>query len=515
VILVPEVRVHSVGLLSLALLVLSAPAAAAEKLQRGDELAYAGTIMETVNRPGTRLRRMHRLEVRVLILERRDSWADAAVLTLLKRADDTPVTGALPEVTGANRGGTAPPAARLDIVRIHDDGTVHLLAPPGPPPIRLTADAPARSPPSVPLDTFAPFEFGMFPPRRNGAATTWSVAPDDRTRPTQRWTFKEHDFIDAERCTHLAMVQESAEWAKPIGGQTSWQRVDDVWMSEAGAARRVHRIIRQRDGVAPAAAIVVETKYELKEKGRPMDRTYDRYRQEIETAYLAAAEMTPLLKEARRLGPEPFNLRIARLDAHLEATEPGTPYREAVQAVRRQLEAARRGEAVLVPDSTRELPVLPAQASPIGRPAPDFQTGEFKLSDTQGKPVVLIFFMPGVESADQSLAIGEAIRKKYGSRVAVAPLAVFGGKEAGTRDRDRLKLSILVYDGTSASPLYGVESFPRFYAIDGAGKVHWSFEGVGNETGYLLREQLESLLSPPVATSSPVGSWKRRMRPRP
>jgi hypothetical protein len=120
-----------------------------------------------------------------------------------------------------------------------------------------------------------------------------------------------------------------------------------------------------------------------------------------------------------------------------------------------------------------------------------------------------------VESADQSLAIGEAIRKKYGSRVAVAPLAVFGGKEAGTRDRDRLKLSILVYDGTSASPLYGVESFPRFYAIDGAGKVHWSFEGVGNETGYLLREQLESLLSPPVATSSPVGSWKRRMRPRP
>jgi len=507
--------VHSVGLLSLAFLVPSAVPAAAPKLERGCELVYVGTIAESVDRPGIRLRRSHRLEVRVLILERRDGWADAAVLTLLKRTEDAPVAGALSEITGAARDGAAPPAARLDFVRIGDDSTVHLLAPLGPAPLRLTADTPARARPSLPLDTFAPFEFGMFAPQPAGSETTWSIALNDRARPAEIWTIKGHEFINAERCRHLAMVQQSADWDKPVGGQTSWQRVDNVWMSQAGVARRVHRSIRQRDGIAPSAAVAIETNYDLKEQGRPIDRTFDRYRQEIETAYLAAVEMAPLLKDARRLGPEPFQLRIDRLDAHLAATEPGTPYREAVLAVRRQLEAAKRGDAGQATGPALELPSMPAKEMALGRPTPDFRAGPFHLADARGKPVVLVFFMPNQETSDRALQIADAIGKKYGSRVAVAPLAVFGSRDSGIENRDRLKLSLPIYDGSSAGTLFGVDSFPRFHAIDGSGKLRWSFVGVGNETGFLLREQVENLLSPPVATSSPDGSGNRRPAPRP
>ena len=215
--------------------------------------------------------------------------------------------------------------------------------------------------------------------------------------------------------------------------------------------------------------------------------------------------MAPLFKDAVRLGAEPFKQRIARLDEHLTATEPGTPYREAVLAVRRQLDAARRGEAIAIPALAPELPFLAPRIAMVGLAAPDFTAGKFRLSEVRGKPVVLIFFMPGQETTERSLAIAEAVQQKFGSRIAVVPLSVFAKLEAGMADRDRLKLAVPVYDGTAAEPAYGIESFPRFFAIDASGKLRWTFTGVGPETGYLLREQVESLLSPPVATGSPGG----------
>src|SRR5262245_54654911 len=155
----PEVAVSPAGLLCLILL---APGDVGPKLQKGDELTYAGSVAEVVDRPGNRFRRRHDLEVRVFVLDRRETWADAAVLTLLRRAEDV-VAGAVGTVTGGNPDRVAtPPAAHLDLIRIHADGTVHQLAPPGPVPLKLAADTPARVLPALPLDSFAPFEFGMF-----------------------------------------------------------------------------------------------------------------------------------------------------------------------------------------------------------------------------------------------------------------------------------------------------------------------------------------------------------------
>lgn len=505
----------SVGILTLALLVPTAPPAAGPKLQRGDEMIYTGTITEAVDRPVTRFRRAHEIEVRVFVFERREPWADAAVLTLLRRTDDAPVAGVLPDVTGVKRGQPSPPAARLDFIRIHENGTVHLLAPLGPAPLRFAADTPARILPAPPLDAFASFEFGMFPPRAKVDEKNWSVASSDAARPAESWSLQGHDFINNERCVQLRMVQQSSDWEKPRGGLTSWQRAEDVWTSQNGLAKRIHRVINHRDGIAPEPAVRIELKLELQEQGRPIGRTYDRYRTEIELAYLATAEMSPLLKDAARLGAEPFAKRLAKLDAHLEANETGTPYREAVFAVRRQLEAARKGEVISLPAASAELLVPAAKLPAIGLAAPDFPTGKLRLSELQGKPVVLVFFMPGQETAERSLTIADALHTKFGTRVTVLPLVVFSKHEAGIQDRDRLKLAVPVYDGAAAESAYGIESFPRFYAIDGRGKLRWSFAGVGPETGFLVREQVESLLSPLVVTGPPGGPANPKPMPRP
>jgi hypothetical protein len=116
---------------------------------------------------------------------------------------------------------------------------------------------------------------------------------------------------------------------------------------------------------------------------------------------------------------------------------------------------------------------------------------------------VLVFFMPGQETAELSLCVADALAKRYGSRIAVAPLAVFADAALAAKDKERRRLTVAVHDGSPAVEAYGVESFPRFLVVDRDGVVRWAFAGVGAETGYLVREQVDALLSPPTATASP------------
>lgn len=347
------------GFLALALLAPTAP-----PTDRGDEWTYTGTVSEEVDRPTNRFRRRHDLELRVMALERRGAAGDFAVLTLLRRADDGAVSGAAGAVTGARLDRTpAPPAARLDLVRA-ENGSHALLAPPGPPPLRLAADTPTRTPPAVPLDTFAPSELGVFVSRADG-----------------RWKAAGVEAIAGEQCDRRERTEQTPDWGRPVGGQTAWQRAEVAWVSlRDGVVRKVHRVIRHRDGIRPTFAVVIETKYELTKQSKATDRDYDRSRREIELAHAATAELAVLRPDAAKLGPRPFELRLARLDQYVRDNDPGTPYREAVLAVRRQLEAARDGEA------TPAIGPPPTAAAPAGKAAPDFQTEAFRLADQRGKP---------------------------------------------------------------------------------------------------------------------------------
>ena len=487
------------GFLALSLLL---PAADPTGLQTGDELTFTGSVAEGVDRPGTRFRRAQTLEIRVLVLAATDAWADVAVLTLLRRTDDV-VTGAVGAITGGTPERAAPPAVRLDLVRVHADGTAHQLTPVGPPPLALDAKTPARTLPPLPLDSFAPFEFGMFPPRppRSAPAAPWAVASTDPNRPAEAWQAQGYGFVTAERCAMRVMNQQHPNWAKPVGGQTAWHRADAVWVSTLdGTARKVHRVIRHRDGLATGLAAWVEVKYELKEQTRVIGRTFDRYRRDVETAFATAAAVAPFLPHAVKHGPKLFESRLAKLDAYMDESGASGPYREAVLAVRRQLDAARRGETV-----TKMSPaaLAPAAARRSAWPAPgqlaaDFTAGPFRLAESHGKPVLLVFFAPDSDTTDLTLAIADALHLKYGTRAVVVPLTVWGG----AKERDRRKLTVPVYDGTQAEAAYAVESVPRFVLVDGGGVVRWAFRGVGDETGYSARAELDRLLPPPAPTGT-------------
>jgi hypothetical protein len=495
------------GFLALALL---GPTAPPEGLQKGDELTFTGTVEEAVDRPGNRFRRAQKLEIRVLVLEKSEAWADVAVLTLLTRTDDA-VAGAVGAVTGGTPDKANPPGARLDLVRVHADGTAHLLLPVGPPPLVLDAKTPARTLPAAPLDTFAPFEFGMFPPKppRSAPGKPWAVASTDPNRPAETWQAQGTDSVTAERCALLVMNQSHANWLTPAGGQPAWHRADAAWVSRDGTARKVHRVIKHRDGLVTELAAWVEVKYELKDQTRVIGRTFDRYRRDVETAFAMAAEVSPFLPDAGKHGPKLFETRMHRLDLYLADADASSPYREAVLAVRRQLDAARRGENVtkVAPTGGPAPAVLPKRAAwpEPGRLAPDFTAGSFRLADARGKPVVLVFFKPGSETTDLALAVADALNQKHGARSVIVPLAIWGDPAAGVKDRDRRKLTVPIYDGAQAETAFGVESVPRFVVLDSGGLVRWTFVGVGAETGYSAREQLERLL-PGTAPNTPVGT---------
>ncbi|HEY1187102.1 MAG TPA: hypothetical protein VGE74_05560, partial [Gemmata sp.] len=495
------------GLLTLALLCPAAPAAP-PGLQAGTELTFVGTIEEAVERPGARFRRSQKLEIRVLVLEKADAWTDVAVLTTIRHTDDA-VAGAVGAVTGGTVAKAAPPAARLDLVRVHADGAAHHLHPTGPRPFVLDARTPARALPPMRLDAFSPFEFGMFPPRapRGDPDKPWAVASTDPTRPAEVWQVQGTDPVTGERCTALVMNQQHPNWAKPIGGKSAWHRADAVWVSTDGTARKVHRVIKHRDGVAPELAAWVEVRYELKEQTRVIGRTFDRYRRDIETAVATSADLAPFLADAVRHGPRFFEAKGKQLDGYLESADASSPYREAVVAVRRQVAAAVRGESV----AAAPLAAAPKKGSAWPEPnqtAPDFSADAFRLSERRGAPVLLVFFKPGSETTARALAIADALHERCGTKAAVVPLAVWAGPGAGAKVREQLKLSVPVYDGTQAGAAYGVESVPRFALLDGAGVVRWTFCGVGSETGSVAKAQLERLL-PPASPARAAGTTGR------
>ena len=495
----------SAGLLLIAATIAAPPAPAG--LQRGDLFRYAGTVVEEVRRPGKEFCRKHNLELNVLVLNQTDRWVDTIVLTRLKRTNDA-VTNAAGVTTRAPSRKDLPPFIHLDFVRVYSDGTLHLLSPQGPAPLRLDDRTPARALPLIPINAFAAAELGVFPPRppREHGGEPWPMASGP-TRPAETWRVAGSRFFNAEHCDRLLMTQESADWTQPTGG-TAWHRADEVWASTLdGMARKVHRLIRQRDGrVESPPAAWVEVSYELKEQSRLTGRTLDRARRNVETAYCAFADAT------QPLGTRLFEARLAKLDAAIRDSDGTGPFTEALAAARRTLESARDGDVI----QPAILPAAGTTTAPVpwpepGQVAPDFRAGDFRLAHHRGKPVVLVFLKPGGTTTSLALTVADALQKRYGDRVTVVPLVVFGDVATAVAARDRLNLTIPLLPGGSAAATYGVTTVPRFALIDGAAKVRWTFTGIGAETGYLAREEVDRLVSP----ASPNGPPRTIVPPGP
>jgi hypothetical protein len=76
----------------------------------------------------------------------------------------------------------------------------------------------------------------------------------------------------------------------------------------------------------------------------------------------------------------------------------------------------------------------------------------------------------------------------------VVAAAIGAGPEAAEKQRADMRLTVPVIDGAGIREKYGIDTYPRFLAVDPGGTVTWRFDGFGMEAGYLARTEIERLI---------------------
>ena len=495
----------SAGLL-LTTLLLAAPADDARtvpppRLLVGDELCYAGEVVEVSERFDNRFRKKSELDVRLLVLEVGPDHADGALLTRLRPRLDPVIAGPASAVLGQDAGRQPPPTLRVDLVRIDGRGRVTLLTPTAAAPkglgatLDLARQTTAGPLPASPLDGPPVLEAGFcvpLPLRSAVVGTAWDAADGDR--PPVAWAAHADGLWHGGRALEVRGLQQSEGFDRPSETRAGWRRTERLLIGPAdGTACRVERRVERRQGAATQGT--VEVTYELQPGTRLTGERLTQQAREAHAAYQLGAELAAL--QARRAPAAEFQSRALRIAQFLQ-DHPAGSFREAVEAAHRRTLAAATGE---------RLPVAfvalgrPPEAPRVGQVAPDFvapcvpDVRQTRLSSLRGKPCVLVFYRPDSKTSAGALAVAEALHAHAAGRASVVGVAVLEDPAVAQRQRLDLKLTLPLLDGRGVAALYGVETYPRFLVLDGQGAVAWQFDGFGPETGLLTRTQLDRLVA--------------------
>lgn len=301
----------------------SEPTAPAPAFAVGDEIVYSGSVAEESTRVDLPYKRSFALEVRVFVLGVQESTTDLAVLTLLRPKTDANVAGAASAVTGIDPA-KSPPAVRLELVRVDDQGRAALIVPDTAPPFTLNTRTPTRAIPPIAADAPASLELGFLaprPPKPN--ERSWTIASPGL--PDWNWKLAQTAVRDGAQLVELVGERASAHWANPGGLETNWRRADSLWIGSVdGLARQFTRTVEIKDGVTVVARRV--TTCAMSSPPSPnRGEGYSAIRREIEAAVGFAAELD--------------TGRAVRLSDRIEAFERRhreTPYRIAIEAVKRR-----------------------------------------------------------------------------------------------------------------------------------------------------------------------------------
>ncbi len=445
------------------------------QLPVGQELHYVGSFKEEAT--GTiQYRRDYRLETRILILEEPRPVIPLAVFTMVRSQNNGP--GA-----EANPGNSGPvTSVRLERGFLGEHG---LFKPdPG---VGLTV--PLDGPPSV--------EVGMFlelPRDRLSMNQTWTSA--ELGRPIRSWRVAGTDLAYGTTCIKIVGEQKSEDWDQPRLDRYAWRRLDTVWLApRVGLAYKVERVIEKRGPGREEPTQRSVLRYDLESSVLCSGQTFEDRCQEVKQALAFAATAQPLLPEPTRNLPQ-LKALANKIAFHLDR-EPPTPYREAVEQVRRLVEAGKRGEVpVTLPAETPSVPGVAA----LGEPAPDFVApevgtrGSTNLKRWLGKPVLLVFFSPTSETADQLLEFAQRVARAYPEQVTVLGMAMSDDHELVRERTARLLLTFPLFNGTCLRRCYAIEATPKMVLLDGAGVVRGAYLGWGNEIPLDVVEELKRWL---------------------
>jgi peroxiredoxin len=223
-------------------------------------------------------------------------------------------------------------------------------------------------------------------------------------------------------------------------------------------------------------------RYELESTMQFPGQLSDDRRAEIQQAFAFRDSAAPLLPTPAKYGPQLTTL-LDKINNHVDR-QTATPYRDAIVALKRRVEAARRGEAAPQVEDTAAAPTV----ATIGQPAPDFLASGFtnpkstRLRGLQGKAVLLVFYSPVSSISPEVLRYAEKMSTTYGQKLTVVGMSVSDDEEKVKKQLADLSLTIPVLHGGGLRVTYGVETTPKLVLIDANGVVRGGWIGWGAET---------------------------------
>jgi peroxiredoxin len=443
------------------------------RLSRSQELVYRGSFIEEGRGGRVQFNRAYRIETRVFVLETPPRGAEVALLTVLKhRSSDGSTTG----------GDTTPSSVRLERARVDLQGRI--AASPG---VSLT----------VPLDGAPTLECGVFvalPGGRVHVGQEWSAVEGDR--PPLVWHAAGMELVGGTSCLKLVGEQKSADWDHPRADRPAWRRQETVWMNpRLGIAYRVEREIQHREPAQQNATQRSVLRMEMESNFPLSGAAGESCRQEITQALAFHDSLTPLLSQPAQYGPH-LTALLKKIDYHM-VNQPPTSYRAAMLQVKRQAEAARRGETP--PQPIPEKKTAPSVAT-VGELAPDFVAtnlisgGSAQLRRLTGKPVLLVFYHPSSPTAPDVLHYAQQLLGSYPQRLTVVGMSVSDKVDLVRKQHANLGLTFPVLSAGGLCGSFGVETTPKMVLLDGSNIVRGGYLGWGHETPQEVRQELQRWL---------------------
>ncbi|MFQ3591625.1 MAG: redoxin domain-containing protein [Gemmataceae bacterium] len=351
---------------------------------------------------------------------------------------------------------------------------------------------------SVPIDGPPSIELGMFvelPTGRLKRNQGWEIR--EPGQPNHVWQVAGPETVLAQPCVKLVGIQASEDWEKPRADRGAWRRLDTVWIATRhGLAIRVERIIEQREPASREVSRTSTLRYDLESDLRHPPAMLNDRRVEIARTIEYRALAKPLLAQPARNSRELAAL-LRKINSFMES-QPPTPYREALVTLRRQVEAASRGEVVGV-GYAEAAEKLPSEVR--NKPAPEFvassitSPGSVRLSSFKGKPTLLMFYQPRSETAPEMLRWAQELHSSLGKHVHIVGMSTSDESTLVLKQRNAAGATFPILHGSGLRASYGVEATPTCVIVDAEGHIRHRAMGWGRETGPQVQSELRRWLT--------------------
>ena len=456
----------------------------APQFEARQELVWSGIYTEEINRGSTKRRRAFDFETRLLVLNRRDTGTELALLTSFTLQPDPQTKEPIPA-----------PLVRLELIHVATNGKVTSIQPA---PWLDNQPAERKTLPPLPLEGLPTFETGMFieiPSPTLAEGLTWDSA--ESGRPFRSWKVVRIQHPRGAHCFQMVSEQESDNWSQGSSTRPLFRRTEEIQLAaSSGFACKVDRRIEKKDPNSSEVNVDSRLIYEQKSKSRLTGDAFREQFDELREVIYSQAVLDQLMPKVGR-DPKPFDgllNHISTYEINFKSREESS-FREVLVQLKQKAEMARRGQ---IPPNLNADETIETNFSELklNQSAADLlvsrldDEGKLRLKRLRNTPVVLLYLQPTSSALRESLEFSDRLISKYEDRLAVVPLMIGKLETLGTIRRE-WQIKLPIYDGNEARLRHRVESTPRVVILDREGVVRAILDGWGKESPELIQRELE------------------------